>query len=91
MGATEYAELPEPSASSIDWREEGKVSEVKNQQQCGSCWAFSATGAIESANAIKYGSLQSFSEQQLIDCDPLNHGCEGGLMDTAMKYIESHP
>ena len=71
----------------VDWRRENKISSVKNQLQCGGCWAFSAVGAVESAWAIKHDQLYNLSEQQLIDCSSKNNGCEGGSMDLAFNYI----
>ena len=75
---------------SVDWREKNKVSSVKNQEQCGGCWAFSSIGAVESAWAIKHNILYDLSEQQLIDCSNRNHGCEGGSMDLAFEYMKNN-
>lgn len=75
---------------SIDWRQKNVVTSVKNQGQCGSCWSFSTIGAIEGAFAIKYHKLINFSEQQLIDCDSENHGCQGGDMELAFDYLQNH-
>nr|XP_018912593.1 PREDICTED: cathepsin L1-like [Bemisia tabaci] len=72
----------------LDWRLEGKVTRVKDQEQCGSCWAFSVTGQLEAANLITNpnSTLTTFSEQQLVDCDPESAGCFGGWMEYALDY-----
>ena len=85
--ASSYLNFNGDIQNSIDWRARGVVTPVKDQGQCGSCWAFSAIGAIEGQYAISTTKLVSLSEQNLVDCSTVNEGCDGGWPDKAMDYV----
>jgi len=80
------AQLP----TSYDWRGLGAVTAVKDQEQCGSCWAFSATENIESVEILAgkgTNTTTSLAPQQIVDCDTVDQGCNGGNTDTAFEYV----
>ncbi|KAL2328031.1 hypothetical protein Fmac_021458 [Flemingia macrophylla] len=73
--------------TSVDWRQKGAVTPVKDQGKCGSCWAFSTVASTEGIYQITTGKLESLSEQELVDCDNVDDGCEGGLMENGFEFI----
>lgn len=86
-----YEHKPINIPESIDWRDYNIVTPVKNQGHCGSCWTFSATGAMEGAWAKNTSTLISISEQQLVDCVKKDNGCNGGMMNDAFEYGIENP
>jgi KDEL-tailed cysteine endopeptidase len=90
-GCGSFSSSASGAPSSIDWRQKGAVTSVKDQGQCGSCWTFSSTGAVEGAWAISTGKLVDLSEQELVDCATGlaygSYGCNGGQMEGAFKFI----
>jgi cathepsin L len=77
-------------ADEVNWVTAGAVNPIKDQGQCGSCWAFSAAAAIEGAHFVSKGSLLSLSEQQFVDCDTVSYGCNGGWQYAAFEYAEEN-
>lgn len=95
MGFSPHGEVAEPThleesnAESVNWVTSGKVNAIQNQGQCGSCWSFAVTSAVETSYAIKHNSLPKLSEQQLVSCSTRNYGCNGGDMGLAFNYLQS--
>ncbi|EKX72960.1 cysteine protease [Theileria equi strain WA] len=87
---SEISYVPSVDGEDLDWRRCGGVSKVKDQGNCGSCWAFAAVGSVESLYLIHKGETLDLSEQELVNCETHSHGCDGGFSDSALRYIKVH-
>jgi len=87
---TKFSESGITAPDVLDWRLKNVVTPVKDQGQCGSCWAFAVTETLESGYAIKTGNLEILAPQELVDCDKNSFGCSGGYPELALQYIEAH-
>ena len=76
--------------TSYDWRNQGRVSAVKDQASCGSCWAFATVANLEGLYYAKKGVMKTFSEQMLVDCDTKDSGCNGGLMQYSFTWLKNN-
>ena len=76
--------------TSFDWRDRNRVTPVKDQGQCGSCYAFSTTGNLEGIYGPRGGVLKPFSEQMIVDCDTSDSGCNGGLMQYTFTWLSKN-
>jgi len=85
VAPTDFEQVGDLPAT-VDWRSKGAVTKVKDQGQCGSCWTFATTGVLEGFYQITKGKLLSFSEQQIVDCDKNDDGCDGGDPVEALTY-----
>lgn len=83
-------EFESESRGPVDWREAGILNPIKDQGACGSCWAFATQGTFESRYALESGELLRFSEQLLLDCDPIDQSCGGGVINNAFLWLHSH-
>uniref|UniRef100_A0A914YF74 Uncharacterized protein n=1 Tax=Panagrolaimus superbus TaxID=310955 RepID=A0A914YF74_9BILA len=82
--------IDQTSPTSFDWRDHGKVTPVKNQQQCGSCWAFTTAGAIESQYLLRYNLTLDLSEQDLVSCTATNGKCNGGDVIQTINSVKAN-
>ena len=85
-----YIKIKNAAPNSFDWRDKNVVSRVKDQANCGACWAYATTGNLESLYAIEKHVIKIFSEQMLIDCDTSDSGCNGGLMEYAFTWLKKN-